>query len=233
MGSADHGQHSSSYCYGIVAGILLQFGLDWVNALLIEAHIAIPMRAAFFTVAAIPVLANRVPRLIAAIAAGLLAINLFDESPGIESVSPLTATPIVYAPTFSWSAMFELVVPLMVTVLAAPNSQGISVLRTAGHTLPIDLITSTCGFGSITAATTRTVSTCLTGPKSAILVSGGSKRSGHYTAATFACIGIMAFGVFSPLFISLLLATPKAFIDTRRNSDFKRSKKQLHYCVRW
>ena len=43
---------------GIVAGIFLQFGLDWVNALLIEAHIAIPMTAAFFNVAASPVLAK-------------------------------------------------------------------------------------------------------------------------------------------------------------------------------
>ena len=199
---------------GMVAGVFLQFGLDWVNAFSIGAHIAIPMTAAFFTVAAIPILANRVPPLIAAIAAGLLAMSFFNESPGIESVSLLTATPIVYAPTFSWSAMFELVVPLMVTVLAAQNSQGISVLRTAGHNPPIDLITSTCGFGSIITATTGTVSTCLTGPTSAILVSGGSERSGHYTAAIFACIGIMAFGVCSPLFISLMLATPKAFIAT-------------------
>ncbi len=199
---------------GMVAGVFLQFGLDWVNAFLIGPHIAIPMTAAFFAVAAIPVLANRVPPLIMAIAAGLLAMTIVDESPDIEKVSLLTAIPIVYAPTFSWSAMFELVVPLMITVLAAQNSQGISVLRTADHKPPIDLITTTCGFGSIITAITGTVSTCLTGPTSAILVSGGTERSGHYTAAIFACIGIMAFGVFSPLFISLMLATPKAFIAT-------------------
>ena len=64
------------------------------------------------------------------------------------------------------------------------------------------------------AAMVGSVSSCLTGPTNAILVGAGNNKRGQYTAAILVCIGVMVFGLLSPLFTALILATPKAFIAT-------------------
>jgi benzoate membrane transport protein len=109
--------------------------------------------------------------------------------------------------------MFELVVPLAVTVLAAQNAQGIAILSAKGHTPPVNMITAICGIGSLITAMVGTVSTCLTGPVNAIL-SNSEKKHQHYTAALI--IGLLAilFGAYAPLFTKLMLAAPPAFIAT-------------------
>jgi benzoate membrane transport protein len=56
-----------------------------------------------------------------------------------------------------------------------------------------------------------TVSTCLTGPVNAIISASGEKRR-HYTAGVFVGLLALAFGLASPLFVRLMLATPQAFI---------------------
>ena len=41
--------------------------------------------------------------------------------------------------------MVELVVPLAITVLIVQNGQGFAVLKSAGHTPPVDAVTVACG----------------------------------------------------------------------------------------
>ena len=66
-----------------------------------------------------------------------------------------------------------------------------------------------CGVGSI--ALVGGVSSCLTGPSNAILVSSG-ERERHYIAGI--CFGLfaIAFGLLSPAFTRLFLNAPKAFV---------------------
>ena len=199
---------------GMVAGVFLQFGLDWIKAFTTAPVIAFSMTAAFFATTAVPAVANRIPPLIVAIAVGAFCLAGLGDGPDMAEMPNTLATPIFQLPAFSWQAMLELVVPLMVTVLAAQNSQGITVLTAAGHRPPINTITSVCGIGSLITATVGTVSTCLTGPLNAILAGGGTAREGQYTAALLACIGAMLFGLFAPFFTSLMLATPAEFIAT-------------------
>jgi benzoate membrane transport protein len=93
------------------------------------------------------------------------------------------------------------------------NGQGIAVLRSAGHAAPVNAVTLACGLWSMLAAAVGSVSTCLTGPTNALLVASG-ERSRHYTAGI--CCGLLAilFGLFAPLFTTLMLATPPAYIAT-------------------
>jgi benzoate membrane transport protein len=121
------------------------------------------------------------------------------------------AQPNLYAPQFSWQAMVELVVPLAITVLVVQNGQGFAVLRAAGHSPPINAIAAACGAASLATAFVGTVSTCLTGPVNAIITASGEKHR-HYTAGIFVGVLALAFGLLSPLFTHLLLATPRAFI---------------------
>jgi len=201
---------------GMVAGVFLQFGLDWIDAFQKDIWIALPMTAAFFLLPLLPAWGARVPPMIGVLVVGIAALLLTGRAPslaGAEGAGAWLATPNVYAPVFSLRAMIELVVPLAVTVIAAQNAQGIAILQASGHQPPVNTITTSCGLVSLVTATFGCVSTCLTGPSNAILVSSGERNS-QYTAAV--CLGLLAvvFGALSPLFTDLMLATPPAFIAT-------------------
>ena len=123
------------------------------------------------------------------------------------------AQPKLFLPQFSLSAMVELVVPLAITVLVVQNGQGAAILTANGHKPPINAIAVGCGIGSIVTGIFGAVSTCQTGPVSAVL-SGSGERDRQYTAAIFFCLIAIAFGLLAPFFTRLLLATPAAFIAT-------------------
>ena len=196
---------------GMVAGVFLRFGLDLVFAVRDDFWIAAPMIATFVALAALPVLGRRLPPLIGALLVGAIVVAALGRfSPGSAEGFGF-ARPNFYVPVFSWQAMVELVVPLAITVLVVQNGQGTAVLRAAGHEPPVNAVTAACGAGSIVAALVGTVSTCLTGPVNAIISGSGEKRR-HYSAGIFVGLLALAFGLCSPVFTHLMLATPKAFI---------------------
>jgi benzoate membrane transport protein len=89
----------------------------------------------------------------------------------------------------------------------------VAVLEAVGHRAPINAITLACGIGSMITAFVGTVSTCLTGPTNAIVASSG-ERARHYTGGLVVGLLALAFGLLSPFFTRLMLATPAAFIAT-------------------
>lgn len=198
---------------GMVAGVFVQFGLDWIGAFADEVWIAAPMTVAFFAAAAVPALARRLPPLIVALVVGAVAMAVLGQAPAAERVAFEWAAPVLFRPAFSWPAMVELVVPLAITVLVVQNGQGVAVLSSAGHKPPINAITVVCGAGSLIAATVGAVSTCLTGPVNGIITAGRDK-AGHYTAGVLVSVFVVLFGLLAPLFTTVLLATPRAFIST-------------------
>ncbi len=199
---------------GMVAGVFLPFGLDWVKAFERDLAIALSMTASFLVLSAFPGIARRLPPLIVAMAVGIVAIALTRSGtfPQIDG-SAVLAAPVVVMPHFNPATLIELVVPLAITVLVVQNGQGIAVLRSAGHKPPVNAIAAACGAWSLLAGLVGTVSTCLTGPTNAILSTGHDKRT-HYAAGILVGLLAMAFGLFSPFFTKLLLATPPAFIAT-------------------
>jgi benzoate membrane transport protein len=169
------------------------------------------MVVVFVALSAAPRLGRFMPPLIGAmIVGGLLvaALGRFDPS-GAESWG--LVRPNFYLPAFSWQAMLELVVPLAITVLVVQNGQGIAVLRAVGHSPPTNAIAVACGAGALIIGLVGSVPTCLTGPVNAIISASGDKAR-HYTSAILVGILALGFGLASPLFVGLLLATPKAFI---------------------
>ena len=198
---------------GMVAGVFLQFGLDWVRAFQADLAIAAAMTAAFMLVSAVPPLATRLPPMLVALAAGAAVIWHADTfAPGLDQAVVLAA-PVLQVPQFSWGAMAELVVPLAITVLVVQNGQGIAVLTAAGHAPPVNSIAVGCGVASIVSAFVGAVSTCLTGPVNAIISATGERRT-QYTAGVIVGVLAILFGLCAPLVTRLMLATPPAFIAT-------------------
>lgn len=205
---------------GMVAGVFVQFGLDWIRAFRTDAALVAAMTGAFFVLSALPGLARWLPPMIGVLVVGVVVL-LFgpdmaaEGQPGLRDFRPdaVLAAPILYAPQFSLAAAVELVLPLAITVIAAQNAQGIVILRQAGHNPPVNAITSACGATSLVTAVFGSVSTCLTGPSNAILVSSGHPAR-HWLAAVILGVFGILFGLFAPLVTGLLLATPVAFVAT-------------------
>lgn len=199
---------------GMVGGVFLQFGIDWIVSLKKDFWIAAPMTGAFFLCSFHPAIARRVPPMIGVLLIGIVAVMLqgsFNPSGG--EISFTIVTPKIFTPVFSWQAMIELVVPITITVLAAQNAQGIGILKANGQNPPVNTITTACGGMSLICASVGTVATCLTGPVNAIVSSGGTKET-QYTAAIFICLLAIVFGLFSPALTQSMLAAPPAFIAT-------------------
>jgi benzoate membrane transport protein len=197
----------------MVAGVFLQFGLNLVFAIRDGFIIAAPMTAVFVLLLAVRPLGRALPPLIGALVTGIVVIALSGTFHMGGTASYIFASPNLYAPEFSATAMVELVLPLAITVLAAQNAQGFAVLEAAGHRPPVNMVTAACGVGSLISASVGTVSTCLTGPVNAILVSSGAREK-HYAAGVLVALLALAFGILSPLFTRVMLAAPKAFIAT-------------------
>ncbi|CUW40839.1 Putative permease of the major facilitator superfamily (MFS); putative benzoate transporter [Magnetospirillum sp. XM-1] len=196
---------------GMVAGVFLRFGLDLVRAVHSDAFIGVPMVAAFILLSAIPSWGRRFPPVIGALVAGALGIavsgRFHPETLGTFTI----AHPVIQAPVFSVAALVELVVPLAITVLVVQNGQGVAVLRTGKHEPPVNTIAFMSGVGAMLSALVGAVSSCLTGPTNALLISSGELHR-HYTAAlAFGLLGVL-FGIFAPTFTGLMLATPKEYI---------------------
>jgi benzoate membrane transport protein len=198
---------------GMVAGVFLVFGLDWVRAFQADLAIAVAMTATYFAVSAIPPLASRLPPLIVTLAVGAAMIWHSGTIALDIDVASAVAAPRLHAPELSWPALAELVLPLAISVLVVQNGQGFAVLTAAGHTPPINAIAVGCGIGSVAGALVGAVSTCLTGPVNAIISSGGDRQA-QYTAGVVTGSLAVACGLFAPLVTRLMLATPPAFIAT-------------------
>jgi benzoate membrane transport protein len=196
---------------GMVAGVFLRFALDLVFAIRDDAWVAVPMTATFLLLSAWPRLARGLPPLIGALVVGIAVVATLGRLDPSAAAGSALVRPTLYWPAFSWPAMIELVVPVVITVLVVQNGQGIAVLRAAGHQPPVDAITGACGAWSMLTALVGSVSTCLTGPVNAI-ISGSGDRTRHYTAGILVGLLGMGFGVFAPVAVGLMLAAPRTFI---------------------
>lgn len=198
---------------GMVAGVLLTFGISWIKALATNPWIAAPMTAAYFAVAAVPLLARVCPPLIATLVVGGITLVFSGEVSLPDDLAFKLVEPVFFKPEFTLRAQLELVVPLALMVLFAQNGQGITLLRRSGYEPPVNVITAVCGYGSIVSSWFGAVSTCLTGPVSGLLLSSNEPR-GHYTGAVILSLMLVVFGLLSPFFTAIFLATPAAFIAT-------------------
>ena len=197
---------------GMVAGVFLKFGTGLVTAVRDDLVVALPMVLAFLALSARPQWARRAPPLIVALLVGVATIVFTGRiDVPADAGGPVFAAPVWQMPQWSLPAMIELVVPLAITVLAAQNGQGFAVLSQAGHAAPISAVTVGCGAMSVAAAFVGGVSSCLTGPTNALVVSGG-ERERHYTGAVVCGLLAVAFGLLAPLVTRWMLATPPVFI---------------------
>ena len=199
---------------GMVAGVFVEFGLDWIRAFETDFVLVAAMTVVFFALTAMPNAQKFMPPMIGVLVIGAFVLFLQGSAVATQPYDgPVLAAPRLFLPEFSLAATFELVLPLTITVIATQNAQGIVVLRSAGHSPPVNSLTAACGAGSLVAAFFGCVSTCLTGPSNALLVSSGTRERQWLGAVILGVMAIL-FGTFAPAVTNLLIATPAAFLST-------------------
>lgn len=195
----------------MVAGVFLKFGILAVDAFDKELRIALAALVAWVVFSFWkPVARVLPPVLMALLAAGYMAVE-GGQFALEEELTLQIARPEAIHPVFSKAALLDLVLPLLVSVLALQNAQGIAILRVAGHDPPTNTSTFMCGAGSLLFGAYGSVNTCMTGPVNAILSSSGPVRF-HFVGAYLWAALAVAFGLLSPVVTRLALSVPESFI---------------------
>jgi benzoate membrane transport protein len=196
---------------GMVCGVFLPFGLKIVTGFQDNFWIAFAIVAAFFVASAVPEIGRLVPPIIAALIAGAAAVLAVGGGAPTSSVHFAIVEPIFFAPEFSFRALFELVLPLAITVVGIHNPQGFAALEASNYKPPINALTFACGIGTMMAALVGSVPTCVAGPSNAIMCSSGAPRQRFVAGIVYGLLFVL-FGILAPVAASLSSAIPIAFI---------------------
>ncbi|MFK3664144.1 benzoate/H(+) symporter BenE family transporter [Ochrobactrum teleogrylli] len=198
---------------GMIAGVFIKFGLDLVSSTASAPWLGLPMIAAFATL----LLVERqrggvpVPPVLGALVVGGICLWMAGFSLPPAPAGTLLASWRLHKPVFDPGCLFELTLPLLITVIFVQNAQGIAVLRSTGHTASLRLATVLSGFLSAICAFFGACLSTLAGPSNAILVSSG-ERSQQYIGAIVLGLLSLVIGVFSPLFAVILTALPLTYV---------------------
>jgi benzoate membrane transport protein len=162
---------------GMVAAIFLQFSLNWLYSLKETPILSGSMTITYFVIYAIPPLQRIIPPLLGSLVVGIIVIFNSNQPEVFNNLNFSPIIPTIFVPEFNLNANIELVIPLAITVLFIQNGQGLAILKSAGHKTYIKPFTVACGIGSIINSFFGTVSSCLTGPVTGIIVSDDDNKN--------------------------------------------------------
>jgi benzoate membrane transport protein len=197
----------------MVAAVLLPFGTGIISAFKEAPLLSATALSGFLAVSLMSGVARRFPPVLAAIVIGLLTATMFGQT-SWQKVAFEVADPILISPRFTFAAAAELVLPLILTVIAVQNAQGIAILTNMQYKPPVNAVTFVSGLGSIIVGFFGSQSVCLAGPMTGIVTNPkvGSK-DGRYAAAVVTGILWMLFGLFAPVATAVSQVLPGALID--------------------
>jgi benzoate membrane transport protein len=196
----------------MIAALFLKYVVAILHASLGAPVLGAVMFIAFFVLTRLESRgASPLPPIVGAILAGAAALIFEGFTLPASAQGAWLATPILITPTLDASALAQLVVPMLITVIFVQNAQGIAVLRAAGHATSPRGVTIVCGVLTALTAPFGACPSVLAGPSNAILVSGGA-RGQHYIGALIAGAMFALIGLFSTAYAHLLDALPAAFV---------------------
>lgn len=196
---------------GMLAGVLLRFGLAAFAALATDFALVATMLAVY--------LAGRrlYPRYaVPAVLAAGIAIAAAGGSLGLASVSLAIAPPVFTAPSFSWQATVGVAIPLFLVTMASQNVPGVATMRAAGYTTPASPLVGWTGVTTVALAPFGGFAYNLAAITAAICMGreAHADPARRYVAAVFAGAFYLALGVFGATVGALFAAFPRALVVT-------------------
>ncbi|MBE9159287.1 benzoate/H(+) symporter BenE family transporter [Nodosilinea sp. LEGE 06152] len=137
-----------SIAAGMLAGVLLRFGLDVFTAMQTQFAMTFAMFCVYLF------MRRTRPRyaVVGALAVGI-AIAAFQNQIQLDTVSLQLARPVFTVPQFSLGALVGVALPLFVVTMASQNVPGVAVLRASGYvSVPISPIIGWTGAATVLLA---------------------------------------------------------------------------------
>lgn len=198
-----------SLASGMLAGVLLRFGLDVFVSVGTRPLLVLAM---FFTY-----LAGRrlFPRY--AVIATLLVGVAIAGSKGLmhmDQVQLQLARPIFTLPTLSWAALFGIALPLFIVTMASQNVPGVAVLKASGYDAPVSPVIGWIGTVNAVLAPFGGYALNLAAITAAICMGRDVHEdpARRYTAAVSAGAFYIVVGLFGATVAAVFAAFPKELV---------------------
>ncbi|RJG07756.1 benzoate transporter BenE [Noviherbaspirillum cavernae] len=198
-----------SIASGMLAGVLLRFGLDVFVAMKTQFTMAFAMFCTYLvmrrTSSRYAVVATLGVGIAIAAASGLLRM---------EGVHLEFAKPVFVAPQFSLAALIGIALPLFVVTMASQNVPGVAVIRASGYTLPISPVIGWTGVVNLLLAPFGAFALNLAAITAAICMGREAHEdpARRYVAAVFAGVFYLLIGLFGATVGALFAAFPKELV---------------------
>ena len=198
-----------SLASGMLAGVLLRFGIDAFAAMETQLGMVLTMFAVYL-------LARRLlPRY--AVILTLLVGIAFAAGLGLLRVDGLSlqlAKPVFTTPTFSLAAIVGIALPLFIVTMASQNVPGVAVIRASGYAIPISPVVGWTGLVNLLLAPFGAFALNLAAITAAICMGREAHEDAarRYVAAIAAGAFYVVVGLFGATVAALFAAFPKELI---------------------
>ncbi|MBN0989451.1 benzoate/H(+) symporter BenE family transporter [Amphritea pacifica] len=193
----------------MLAGVLLQFGIDLFKVMQSSLLLVGLMLAVFIAVKRL------FPRYtIPIVLLAGTATALFQGQLNVEVLNWQLSTPLWVTPTFNLQTMIGVGVPLFIITMASQNVPGVAVLRANGYETPVSPLLTWTGFAGVMLAPFGGFSYNLAAITAAICMGdeAGQDRSKRYMASVWAGGFYLLTGLFGSTIASLFTAFPTALV---------------------
>jgi benzoate membrane transport protein len=198
-----------SIASGMLAGVLLRFGLDIFTAMNTQFGMTFAMFCTYL------IMRRVMPRyaVIAALLVGILIASeqglLYVDAIGLEF-----AQPVLTLPQFSVRAMIGIALPLFVVTMASQNVPGVAVMRASGYSVPISPLIGWTGIATLLLAPFGGFALNLAAITAAICMGREAHEdpARRYIAAIAAGIFYLIIGLFGATVSAVFAAFPKELV---------------------
>jgi benzoate membrane transport protein len=198
-----------SLASGMLAGVLLRFGLDVFIAMKTRPALALGMFVVYLLARrTMPRYAVIVTLLIGvALAAGLGLLHT-------DGLQLQLARPIFIMPTLSVAAVFGIALPLFVVTMTSQNVPGVAVIRASGYAIPISPVVGWTGIANLLLAPFGAFALNLAAITAAICMGREAHEDPNrrYVAAMAAGFFYVLIGLFGATVAALFAAFPKELV---------------------
>ena len=193
----------------MLAGVLLQFGMDVFVAMKTEFSLLLTMFVSYL-------IFKRVSPRYVIVSVLLIGTGLawFQDLIQVEQLGFAVTAPVFTMPAFSLSAIVGIALPLFVVTMASQNVPGVAVIRAAGYKTPISPLISWTGGATLVLAPFGGYALNLAAITAAICMGKEAHEDAdkRYTAAVSAGFFYLLLGVFGATISTLFAAFPRELV---------------------
>lgn len=198
-----------SIASGMLAGVLLRFGLDVFTAMQTQFWMTFAMFCTYL------VMRRCLPRytVVSALILGILIAGI-QGLLQVDAIRLQLAQPVLTLPQFSISALIGVALPLFFVTMASQNVPGVAVIRASGYSVPISPLIGWTGAATIVLAPLGAFALNLAAITAAICMGQEAHEdpAKRYVAAVAAGAFYIVIGLFGATVGAVFAALPKELV---------------------